>query len=133
MDYRYETKPEAREFHAKRKALIIHNEMIDFLPDNSAMSHFEYCQTKGITRDEFNQIIRGYYLDNNLVFYKDNFIYDKDLIEKSLCFVDSIAEMLSIDNFNIYFGLLVEENFKFDLLYGKYEHGVIVKETTKQI
>lgn len=48
------------------------------------MSHFEYCQTKGLNKEEFNKITRGYYLNKNLVFYKDNFIYDDDLIEESL-------------------------------------------------
>ncbi len=44
MDYRYETKDEAREFHKRRKTFIILNDMLEFLPEESKMSHFEYCQ-----------------------------------------------------------------------------------------
>ena len=47
MDYRYETKNEARDFHKQRKSFIIINGEVHYIPEGSAMSHFEYCQTKG--------------------------------------------------------------------------------------
>ena len=58
------------------------------------MSHFEYCQTKGITKEEFNKITRGYYLDGKVVFYKDNFIYDDELINEGLSYLNEISRRI---------------------------------------
>lgn len=127
MDYRYEAKEEARDFHKQRKAFIILNGVLEFLPEESTMSHYEYCQSKGLSKDEFNKITRGFYLNGNLIFYKDNFIYDDDLIKESLTHVNEIASILKLDEFNIYFGQLPENNFAPDYYYGKYVNGVVQK------
>ena len=127
MDYRYETKDEARDFHKQRKAFIILNDVLEFLPEGSTMSHYEYCQSKGLSKDEFNKITRGFYLNSNLIFYKDNFIYDDDLIKESLTHVNEIASILKLDEFNIYFGQLPENNFAPDYYYGKYINGIVQK------
>ena len=58
MDYRYETKDEARDFHKQRKAFVILNNELEFLPNGSSMSHFEYCQLKGISKELFNKIVK---------------------------------------------------------------------------
>ncbi len=125
MDYRYETKDEARDFHKQRKAFVILNGTLEFLPKGSSMSHYEYCQTKGINKEEFNKITRGYYINGNLVFYKDNFIYDDKVIEESLNYINEIASTLELKEFDIYFGLIIEKNFAFDYHYGKYINGTI--------
>lgn len=127
MDYRYETKDEARDFHKQRKAFIILNGTLEFLPEGTAMSHFEYCQTKGLEKEEFNKITRGYYLNGNLIFYKDNFVYDNDVICEGLNFVKQISEILSLDKFEIYFGQLPEQNFALDYHFGSFENGEILK------
>lgn len=127
MDYRYETKDEARDFHRQRKAFIILNNKLEFLPDGSAMSHFEYCQTKGVDKENFNKITRGYYLNGNLVFYKDNFIYDDNLINEALKYLKEISLKILTDEFEIYFGLLLDKNFALDFHYGKYSYGHILK------
>ena len=131
MDYRYETKDEARDFHKQRKAFIILDEKLEFLPEGSSMSHYEYCQTKGLSKKEFNQITRGYYLNGNAVFYKDNFIYDEEVISNALKVVDEIAKIIGIDEFNIYFGQLPEQGFALDYHYGKYTNGTIIKNSIK--
>jgi len=127
MDYRYETNDNARDFHKSRMAFIIFDNCVEFLPHGSSMSHFEYCQTKNISKSEFNNIIRGYYLNDNLVFYKDNFIYDDALIIESLIHIKTIAKVLNKRKFNIYFGELPQENFKLDFFYGKFDNGKIIK------
>ena len=127
MDYRYETKNEARDFHKQRKAFIILNGVLEFLPEGSAMSHYEYCQTKGIDKETFNTITRGFYLNGNTIFYKDNFIYDDELIKEALEHVSEIAEKVNEEKFEIYFGTLPEKNFAYDYHYGKYENGKISK------
>lgn len=132
MDYRYETKNEARDFHKQRRAFVIVNKKLDFLPLGSQMSHFEFCQSKGIDKERFNQLTRGYYLNSNLVFYKDNFIYDEFLIKEALDFVPEIAKELSLGELNIYFGQLPEENFRLDYYYGKYLNGNIIRDKTEE-
>lgn len=127
MDFRYETKDEARDFHKQRKAFIILNGELEFLPEGSAMSHFEFCQTKGLEKEEFNKITRGYYLNGNLIFYKDNFIYDDAVIEEALKFVKQISEIIKVKELEIYFGQLPEQNFALDYHYGRYAEGEIIK------
>ena len=128
MDYRYETKEETRDFHKQRKAFIIIDGNLEFLPDGSDMSHFEYCETKGLSKDDFNKITRGYYLSGNVVFYKDNFIFDDEVIEIGLDVVDEISKKINIDEFEIYFGQLPEQGFALDYHYGKYINGTIIKK-----
>ncbi len=132
MDYRYETKDEARDFHKQRKAFIILDGKLEFLPEGSSMSHYEYCQKKGLSKEEFNQITRGYYLNGNVVFYKDNFIYDDDVIANALQVIDEISKKIDVDEFNIYFGQLPEQGFALDYHYGKYVNGTIVKIAIKK-
>ena len=128
MDYRYETKDEARNFHRQRKAFIILSGKLYFLPDGSSMSHYEYCQTKGLSKEKFNKITRGYYLNENVVFYKDNFIYDDEVIGNALQEVDEISKVIGIDEFDLYFGQLPEQGFALDYHYGKYVNGTIIKD-----
>lgn len=127
MDYRYETKDEIREFHKKRRAFIIIGNKLEILPINSLMSHFEYCKSKGLTKKEFNKITRGYYLNGNIVFYKDNFIYDEKVIEEGLAFLNEISSKILVNEFAIYFGKIPEKNFCFDFYYGRYINGKIIR------
>ena len=94
------------------------------------MSHFEYCKTKGLNKDEFNKITRGYYLNGNVIFYKDNFIYDDEVIKDGLSFLNEISSKLLINEFKIYFGQIPEENFALDFYYGRYINGSIIKNNT---
>lgn len=41
-------------------AFIILNDFLEFLPEGSSMSHYEYCQTKGLNKEEFNKITWGF-------------------------------------------------------------------------
>lgn len=130
MDYRYETKDDARDFHKARRAFIIYKNKVEFLPSQSAMSHYEYCKTKGIEKDKFNTISRGWFLNGNMVFYKDNWFYDDELIKMSLKFIPQIAKKLDLKEFNIYFGQLPQENFKLDYFYGVFKNHEIIPNTS---
>ena len=125
MDYRYDTKDDARDFHRQRKAFIILDGEVEFLPKGSSMSHYEYCQAKGLSKEEFNQITRGYYLNGNMVFYRDNFIYDDGVINEALRVMDNISNAIGVPEFNIIFGQLPDEGFAFDYYYGRYVNGII--------
>lgn len=127
MDYRYETKNEARDFHKQRRAFIILDNILEFLPKGSLMSHFEYCKLKGMNKEEFNKITRGFYLNKEVVFYKDNFIYDDGVIEEALEHINELAKLLDAEKFEIYFGELPEKGFIYDYHYGRYEKGNIIK------
>ena len=127
MDYRYETKNEARDFHKQRRAFIILDNILEFLPKGSSMFHFEYCELKGMNKEEFNKITRGFYLNKEVVFYKDNFIYDDGVIEEALEHINELAKLLDEDKFEIYFGELPEKGFIYDYHYGRYEKGNIIK------
>ena len=127
MDYRYESDESSKELHMSRKAFIIRHGQLDFLPKGSVMSHYEYCKTLGISKEEFNQIIRGYFMKGNLVFYKDNFVYDEDLIQEALKYIPAISQIIGENTFNIYFGHIPQENFRLDLFYGVYKDGQVHK------
>lgn len=126
MDYRYETLDSARDFHRKRRAFIIYDNELLFLPHGSALSHYEYCTSIGIDRQTFNGLTRGYFLDNMVCFYQNDFGYNMDVIEEALPFLDEIAMHVGCDIFNVYFGALPSQNFKLDYHYGRYINGSVV-------
>ncbi len=132
MDYRYETKDDARDFHKKRRAFIIWNQVLEFLPEGSSMSHFEFCESKGIDKETFNKITRGFYLNGTVVFYKDNFIYDKELIADALKYIEEISKIVKEEELDIYFGELPTQGFAYDYHYGKYIKGKIIKNDVKK-
>lgn len=127
MDYRYEISDSARSFHERRRAFVIINKRIEFLPKGSTMSHYEFCQTKGLSKEEFNRITRGYYLDGKAVFYKGNFIWDEEVIKEALLYLDLIAKEVLQNEFDLYFGQPPEKNWELDYHYGKYEKGRVIK------
>lgn len=122
VDLRYETKDVSRDFHAKRRAFVIYENKLYFIEKGSSMSHYEFCSSKlNLTKEEFNELTRGYYLDGNLVFYKDNFYYDEKVVNEGLLYVNQIKKTLKITDANIYFGLIVGnpgESWPFDYFYG---------------
>ena len=127
MDYRYERNSEDINFHKQRIAFIILNGQVEFLNKGSNMSHYEYCKSKGMSKEEFNKITRGFYLNGDLVFYKDNFIYDDEVISNALKVIDLISKYINKDKFNIYFGELPNQDFKYNYYYGKYIKGSIIE------
>ncbi len=127
MDYRYETKESARDFHKQRRAFLIYKNKVEFMPKGCHMSHYEYSQIKGMSKEEFNKMTRGCLIGDNVLFYKDNFIYDDLVIKEALEHIDEIALELDRNEFNIYFGALPQDNFKPDFLYGKYKNGEVIR------
>ena len=127
MDYRYEVHDKAKDFHEQRIAFIILNGVLEFLPKGQNISHYEYCQMKGISKEKFNKLTRGYYLNGNVDFYKDNFIYDAEVIENALKVLEEISKAINVNEFDIYFGELPDQGFKLDYHYGRYVNGVVEK------
>lgn len=135
IDYRYITKNESRDFHRRRRAFVIYKNKLHFIDEGSAMSHWEFCsRILNMGREEFNLLTRGYYIDGNLVFYKDNFIYDEGVIEEALNFIPEIKDVLKIQEMKIYFGLIIGkpgEDWQYDFYYGDYINDSLVKYKVK--
>ena len=121
-DLRYVTKDESRDFHKRRRAFVIYRNELFFIDKGSAMSHWEFCSSKlNLSKGVFNELTRGYYLDGNLVFYKNNFSYDKNVIAEALKYLNEIKKILKITEVKIYFGLVMGkpgENWPFESYYG---------------
>ena len=90
-DFRYVTKDESRDFH-KKKAFVVYKNEVHFIEKGSDMSHWKFCQKyfPNMTKNEFKKITRGYYLNSELVFYKDNFYYDENVIKEALNYITEI-------------------------------------------
>lgn len=94
---------EVKSFHRKRVAFIIYQNKVLYSKD-SEFSHWEFAQTLGISKDDFNELCRGYYLDGKLIFYKGNFAYDEKLIEFARQYFDEIKRELNLEKVKVYFG-----------------------------
>ena len=123
FDLRFDTKSGSRDFHLQRRTFIIYNNKVNFLEEGSPMSHWEFCQDRfpEISKEEFAEITRGYYLNGDLVFYKGNFTYDDSVIHEALNYVNEIKSILGISQVKIYFGCVVGkpgETWPLDYYYG---------------
>ena len=56
---------------------IIYNGEIKFL-QNSPMDHREWYQSLGGNMEEYDNVIRGYIIDNMIIFFKANLNYDNE-------------------------------------------------------
>ncbi|MGN0960817.1 MAG: hypothetical protein ACI4PF_01305 [Christensenellales bacterium] len=108
----YKSKQEektARDFHKSRIAFIILNSKVNYL-ENSEKSHYEWALEMGVDESKFNNIVRGYYKDKTIIFYKDNFKYDKEVIEQAKIYAKEIKNHCSPNSkCKIYCGLQVGE------------------------
>ena len=94
---------DVQDFHKKRIAFIIYDNKVFYMKD-TILSHWEFAQTLGISKEVFDTLCRGYYLDEKLIFYKGNFEYDDDLIDYAKEYFDEIKAELNLEKVNIYFG-----------------------------
>lgn len=121
MDYRFNTTEKAKEYHKERLAFILIENKLYYLK-NSEMSHWEFCKEKNISKDEFNKLLRGYYKDGSIYFYKGNFTYDDDLIKETMKYLVKIKEDCRLPKMKIYFGQIIpkkDEPWQGDYYYGK--------------
>ena len=125
MDNRYEITDSTRDFYRKRRAFVIYDGELLFLPHGSDLSHYEYCTRMGIDRETFNSLTYGYFLNNKVCFYKYNFRYDSDSIEEVVNFLDEISAHVAKSVFYIFFGNIRKNEWKLDYFYGKYLFGYI--------
>jgi len=101
-----QNKESIENFHKHRIAFIILKKQVLFLK-NSTLSHLQWAKTLGIDKNEFNCLTRGYVLNNNIVFYKGNFDFDKQVIEDARTFANTIKSNCSLTCAKVYAGLIV--------------------------
>ena len=63
-----------------RILFIVINGEIKFI-QNTTMDHREWYQSLGGNMDEYENVIRGYIMDNKIIFFKANLNYDSEVID----------------------------------------------------
>lgn len=91
-------------YHSKRVAFIIYQDEVQYLR-NSAMSHKEWCDSLNISNEEFNNIVRGYYMGDNIVYYQGDFEYNENTIRVAKKTYKEIVKEFDLERFNIYCGV----------------------------
>jgi hypothetical protein len=84
------------DLHNSRVAFLIINDEILFFR-NSTMSHREWFNTLNLNLN-FDEIIRGFYLNNRIIFYKGDFIFDDETITTALNFYKKIIQELKLES-----------------------------------
>ena len=92
-------------FHESRIAFFIFDEDVKILK-NSKMSHKEWANSIGIDDSKFNEIVRGYILGDNIVFYKGEFKYDDSVVECAIKYSPILKERCNLTGeYNVYCGV----------------------------
>ena len=74
----------------------------------SKMDHREWYVSLGYDQSNFDNIIRGYVLENKILFFKGmNFNYDQEVINAARRFSPSIRITLNNPNLEVYCGIIV--------------------------
>ncbi len=94
-----------KEFHKKRIAFIIYHGRILYLR-NSELSHEEWCDSLGISNEEFNKLVRGYIFNNDIVYYQSDFKYNEEVINTCVDTYKQVALDNNLKDYNVYCGLL---------------------------
>lgn len=80
-----------QKFHQSRIAFMIIDNEIMYLYD-SGMSHLEWYLSLKLPEEKFDNVVRGYYKDGKVIFYKGDFMYDDEVIEYAKYYGNSIKE-----------------------------------------
>ena len=83
--------------------MIINNKL--YFLTNSTKSHYEWAKEFNLTTEDFNNITRGYCLNNDIIFYKGNFEFDEQIINDAKIFASKIKKFCNIDSAKIFAGL----------------------------
>ena len=87
--------------------MIIGNE-VKYL-QNSSQDHREWYLSMGLDANLFDSIVRGYVIDNKIIYFKGfNYSYDNDVIKAAKVFTPSIRAYLNQDNLEVYCGILFQ-------------------------
>ena len=85
---------------------LIIGEEIKYL-QNSTMDHREWYVSLGYDVNVFDQVVRGFIMDNKIIFYKGNFQYDDSVILAAKKFTPHIRYTLNNSGLEPYCGLII--------------------------
>lgn len=97
---------EVDELHKKRVAFVIVNGKPIFV-ENSTKSHLELCKELGVDESNFDNITRGFFLNDYIVFYCGNFETNDDVVFDAKKYCIEICNYLKLSDVNIYCGLKI--------------------------
>jgi hypothetical protein len=70
---------------------------------NSSMDHREWYNSLGFDPNNFDNIVRGYVLENKIIFFKGMmFNYDEEVINKARIFTPSIRVSMNNPSLEVY-------------------------------
>lgn len=88
--------------------MIINNE-VKILNDSN-MDHREWYISLGLDINNFENIVRGYILNNKIVFFKgSNLSYDEEVINKAIIYGPTIRSYLNNENLEICCGIIISQ------------------------
>lgn len=105
MIEKYIIKKGELEFHKSRVAFMIIDSKIYFL-ENSNMSHKEWYLSLGYDIGKFEDTVKGYYREGNIVFYKGDFIYDEQVIKIAKEYSSKVKEYVKDFNAKVFVGVV---------------------------
>ncbi len=98
-------------FHRGRIAFLIIDNEIMFL-ENSSLSHYDWAKSLGKEKfdiNNFNEITRGYFKENNIYFYSGNFEVTDKVIKDAKIYTPVICKTYNLTSPNVYGGMIVGE------------------------
>ena len=88
--------------------MIINNE-VKYSQDSN-MDHREWYNSLGLDQNNFDNIIRGYIIDNKIVFFKgSNFNYDEEVIRSAKAFGPNIIATYNNPSLEVYCGAIITQ------------------------
>ena len=89
--------------------MIIDNQVK--IQENTTMDHREWYISLGLDLNKFENIIRGYIIDNKIVFFKGSmFGYDNEVYTAALMYSKSIRHYLNNETLEVWCGISVDGN-----------------------
>ncbi len=90
-----------------RVLFMIVNNQIKYLT-GSDMDHREWYNSLGLDINSFDNIVRGYVIDNKIIYFKGMmFNYDEEVIKAARVFTPSIRSYLGNPSLEVYCGIIV--------------------------
>jgi len=86
---------------------MIINNGVKILP-NTSMDHREWYTSLGLDLNNFESIIRGYIMDNKIVFFKgSSFTYDDDTYKAAIIYSPTIRNYFNNQNLEVCCGIII--------------------------
>ena len=76
--------------------------------ENSTIDHREWYISLGGNPNDFEQVIRGFIMDNKIVFFKGlNFNYDQQVMNAAIMYSEKIKQAMNNPNLEVYCGITI--------------------------